>query len=53
MTSSQSWEKLTSNGNFGNIVTPTALNAVIRRLQKKKHVAGDPDLEIWLTPSIE
>jgi hypothetical protein len=53
MMSSQSWEKLTSNGNFGNIVTPTTPNAIIRRLQKKNHVAGDLDLEIWLTPSTE
>jgi hypothetical protein len=46
MTSPQSWEKLTSNGNFANSVTPIALNAVIRRVKKKKHIAGDPDLEI-------
>jgi hypothetical protein len=46
MTSPQSWEKLTSNGSFTNSVTPTAPNAVIRRLKKKKHIAGDPDLEI-------
>jgi hypothetical protein len=45
MTSPQLWEKLTSSGSFANSVTPTASNAVIRRL-KKKHVAGDPDLEI-------
>jgi hypothetical protein len=51
MTSPQSWEKLTSNGNFANSVTPTALNTVSMRLKKKKHVTGDPDLEIWLTPS--
>jgi hypothetical protein len=31
---------------------PTAPNAVSMRL-KKKHVTGDFDLEIWLTPSIE
>jgi hypothetical protein len=36
-----------------NSVTLTASNAVIRRLKKKKHVVGDPDLKIWLTPSIE
>jgi hypothetical protein len=53
MTSSQSWEKLTSNGNFVNSVTLTVPNAVIRRLKKKKHVIGDPDLEIWLTPLTE
>jgi hypothetical protein len=53
MMSPQSWEKLTSNGNFVNSVTPTAPNAVARGLQKKKHVAGDLDLEIWLTPSTE
>jgi hypothetical protein len=29
-----------------NSVTPTVPNTVIRRLKKKKHVAGDPDLEI-------
>jgi hypothetical protein len=23
------------------------------RLKKKKHITGDPDLEIWLTPSTE
>jgi hypothetical protein len=46
MTSHQSWEKLTSSGSFANSVTPIAPNAVIRRLKKKKHVAGDPDLEI-------
>jgi hypothetical protein len=53
MTNPQSWEKLTSNGNFTNSVTSTEPNAVIRRLKKKKHVAGEPDLEIWLTPSTE
>jgi hypothetical protein len=53
MMSPQSWEKLTSNGNFTNSVTSTAPNAVIRRLKKKNHVAGDPDLETWLTPSTE
>jgi hypothetical protein len=52
MMSPRSWEKLTSNGNFMNSVTPTALNAVRMRL-KKKHVVGDRDLEIWLTPSTE
>jgi hypothetical protein len=47
MTSPQSWEKLMSNGNFANNITPTTLNAVSMRLKKKKkHVAGDPDLEI-------
>jgi hypothetical protein len=53
MTSPQSSEKLTSNGSFANSVTPTAPNAVAWRQKKKKHVAGDPDLKIWLTPSIE
>jgi hypothetical protein len=53
MTSPQSWEKLTSNDNFVNSATPPVLNVAHLRLQKKKHVAGDPDLEIWLTPSIE
>jgi hypothetical protein len=53
MTSQQSWEKLTSNGNFTNSVTPTTPNAVIRRLKNKKSVEGDPNLEIWLMPSIE
>jgi hypothetical protein len=52
MMSPQSWEKLTSNGNFVNNVTSTAPNAVSMRL-KKKRVAGDPDLEIWLMPSTE
>jgi hypothetical protein len=46
MMSPQSWEKLMSNGNFMNSVTTTASNAVSLRLKKKKHVAGDPDLEI-------
>jgi hypothetical protein len=46
MTSPQSWEKLTSNGSFTNSITPTALNIVITRQKKKKHVAGNPDLEI-------
>jgi hypothetical protein len=47
MTSPQSWEKLTSNDIFTNSVTSTTPNAIIRRLKKKKkHVAGDPDLEI-------
>jgi hypothetical protein len=46
MMSPQSWEKLTSNGNFANSVMPTALNAVSIRPKKKKHIAGDPDLEI-------
>jgi hypothetical protein len=31
---------------------PTAPDAVSMR-PKKKHIAGDPDLVIWLTPSIE
>jgi hypothetical protein len=53
MMSPQSREKLTSNDNFVNSVTPTAPNAISMRLKKKKHIAGDPDLEIWLTPSIE
>jgi hypothetical protein len=53
MMSLQSWEKLMSNGNLTNSVTPTAPNAISMRLKKKKHVAGDPDLKIWLTPSIE
>jgi hypothetical protein len=42
-----------SNGNFMNSVMPTAPNAISMRLKKKKHVAGDPDLKIWLTLSIE
>jgi hypothetical protein len=46
MTIRQSWEKLTSSGSFANSVTPIAPNAVIRRMKKKKHVTGDPDLEI-------
>jgi hypothetical protein len=46
MTSPQSWEKLMSNGNFVNSVTPTAPNAISMRLKKKKHVTGDPNLEI-------
>jgi hypothetical protein len=46
MTSRQSREKLTSSGSFTNSVTPITPNAIIRRLKKKKHVAGDPDLEI-------
>jgi hypothetical protein len=29
------------------------LNAAHLRLQKKKHVAGDPDLKIWLMLSTE
>jgi hypothetical protein len=53
MTSPQSWEKLTSNVNFANSVTPIASNAVSMRTKKKKHVAGDLDLEIWLTLSTE
>jgi hypothetical protein len=52
MMSPQSWEKLLSNDNFTNSVMPTAPTAVSLRL-KKKHVAGDPDLKIWLTPSTE
>jgi hypothetical protein len=53
MMSPQSWEKLMSNGSFKNSVTPIAPNAVIRRLKKKKNITGDPNLEIWLTPSTE
>jgi hypothetical protein len=54
MTSPQSWEKLMSNGNFANSVMLTAPNAVsMRPKKKKKHIAGDPDLKIWLTPSTE
>jgi hypothetical protein len=53
MTSPQSWEKLMSNDNFTNSVTPTASNAVSMRPKKKKHVVGDSDLKIWLTPSTE
>jgi hypothetical protein len=45
MMSLHSREKLPSSGSFANSVTPIASNAVIRRL-KKKHVTGDPDLEI-------
>jgi hypothetical protein len=51
MMSPQSREKLTSNGNFANSVMPTMPNAVGTRPKKKKNVAGDPDLEIWPTPS--
>jgi hypothetical protein len=40
-------------GNFTNSVTPTVPNAISMRPKKKKHVAGYPDLEIWLTPSTE
>jgi hypothetical protein len=32
---------------------PTAPDAVSMRLEKKKHVVGDPDLMIWLTPLAE
>jgi hypothetical protein len=46
MTSPQSWEKLMSNRNFTNSVTPTTPNAISTRLKKKKHVVGDLDLEI-------
>jgi hypothetical protein len=53
MTSLLSWEKLMGNGNFANSVMLTMPNAVSMRLKKKKHVAGDPDLEIWLTPLTE
>jgi hypothetical protein len=42
-----------NNGNFANSVTLTAPDVVSTRPKKKKHVAGDPDLMIWLTPSIE
>jgi hypothetical protein len=45
--------KLTSNSNFANSVTLTTPNAVSMRLKKKKHVAGDLDLEISLTPLTE
>jgi hypothetical protein len=45
ITSPQSWEKLTSNGNFVNSVMPTTPNAVTRRL-KKKSVREDPNQEI-------
>jgi hypothetical protein len=33
ITSLQSWEKLTSNDNFANSITPTAPNAVSMRLK--------------------
>jgi hypothetical protein len=46
MMSRQSREKLMSSDSFANSVTPITPNAVIKRLKKKKHVAGDPDLEI-------
>jgi hypothetical protein len=46
MTSPQSREKLMSNGNFTNSVTPTTLDAISARSRKKKHVTEDPDLEI-------
>jgi hypothetical protein len=46
MMSPQSWEKLMSNGSFTNFVMPTVPNAIIRRLKKKKHIVGDPNLEI-------
>jgi hypothetical protein len=46
MMSRQSWEKLMSNGSFVNSITLITPNAVIWRLKKKKHMAGDPDLEI-------
>jgi hypothetical protein len=42
-----------TNGNFANSVMSIVPNAVAWRQKKKKHVAGDPDLVIWLTPSIE
>jgi hypothetical protein len=32
---------------------PTVPNAVAWRLNKKKHVVADPDLEIWPTPLTE
>jgi hypothetical protein len=41
------------NGSFANSVTLTVPNAIAWRQKKKKHVVGDPDLEIWLMPSIE
>jgi hypothetical protein len=53
MMSPQSREKLTSNGNFANSVTPIMPNAVSMRPKKKKHIVGDLDLEIWLTLWIE
>jgi hypothetical protein len=46
MTSHQSREKLTTSGSSVNSVTPIAPYVVIRSLKKKKHVAGDPNIEI-------
>jgi hypothetical protein len=42
-----------SNDNFTNSVTLTVPGAASARPRKKKHVAGDPDLEIWPTPLTE
>jgi hypothetical protein len=42
-----------SNDNFMNSATLTVPNTVSMRMKKKKHVTGDLDLEIWLTPSTE
>jgi hypothetical protein len=53
MMSPQSQEKLTSNGNFTNSITPITPNAVSMRPKKKKHVIGGLDLEIWLMLSTE
>jgi hypothetical protein len=44
-------ERLTTNTQCVNSATPVALNAALFRMQKKKRVVGDPDHEIWLTPS--
>jgi hypothetical protein len=53
MTSPLLKERLMTNAQCVNSTTPATLNAAHLRLQKRKHVAGDPDLEIWLMPSIE
>jgi hypothetical protein len=53
MMSPQSWEKLTSNDNFVNNIMPTMPKDVSMRPKKKKHVARDRNLKIWLTPSTE
>jgi hypothetical protein len=37
-----------SNDNFMNSIMPTMPDATGARPRKKKHVTGDPDLEIWL-----
>jgi lipid A disaccharide synthetase len=42
-----------TNDNFVNSVMPIVPNVVAWRQKKKKHVAGDPDLVIWLMPSTE